>query len=374
MEYENPVLLELRRLSRSGEVDTLSVLERVLNRVMDAQADLTPDIRPYDSRGRGGGLLMLDTAVPLLVLPDLHARRDFLMAVLEKKLARGISVFEALCRQELQILCLGDGFHSEKRGLFRWREGLAEYKKEYRRHKAMDLEMAESLGLMEMIMILQSVFPGQFFFLKGNHENILNEEGEGNHPFGKYVYEGEMVKAWVIKFLGESFLYSYAEYEKNLPYMAAAESLLFSHAEPAACYSPGEIVDIYRYDDIKLGLTWTGNGQAEQDAVEGILSLWSSVGRGRRARRVGKFGPPPLRAVCSLPLLAGHIPFSTSPGDSSFKPTTDVPEGKAAPASRPLHVILAAPAVFRLPHGTPATPPAPSPVWLLQMWPMIRSR
>ncbi len=278
MDHKNSIRLlgELRRISLSPVVDSLSLLKDVLQLVMRSQAGLSPEIRPLDSRGTGGGLLMLNTELPLLVLPDLHARRDFLMGVLEKKLARGISVFEALCRKELQILCLGDGFHSENRGLSRWLDSLEEYKKGYRQHRAMDLEMAESLGLMEMVMILQGSFPSRFFFLKGNHENILNEEGAGNHPFGKYVYEGEMVKAWILQFLGEAFLHSYNIYEKSLPYMAVSKALLFSHAEPAACYSPDEIINIYPWDEIKLGLTWTGNGQAKEGSVQEMLTLWSS--------------------------------------------------------------------------------------------------
>ncbi|QEN07523.1 hypothetical protein EXM22_05785 [Oceanispirochaeta crateris] len=269
------LLSELIRIEKAQSPDPLESLSENLSLAVTSLNSQNPLIRPQDSLGRGGGLIFLNTELPLLILPDLHARKDFLLKVLLSEMMSGGTVLEWLRDKRIQILCVGDGFHAEKRAHKRWVKSLDEYKTNYRRHKNMDKEMAESLGLMQMIMLLQSFFPDHFFFLKGNHENILNEEGRGNHPFGKFVYEGEMVKSWTEKFLGKSFLYAYSEYEHSLPFMALANNLIISHAEPREYYSPEEIIEIHEYENIKLGLTWTANNQADEDSVSSILDDYS---------------------------------------------------------------------------------------------------
>ncbi len=273
-EMSAKIINELSRLCHSPAVDPLSRQLEQLSLVMEAQRSIPVEIRPLNREGQGGGLIFLDREIPLIILPDLHARRDFLFTLMNTEYGP-FTVLEALEQRRLQILCVGDGFHSEKRGWKRWQNSLTEYSGGYRRHRNMDGEMAESLGLMQMVMLLQTAFPDSFFFLKGNHENILNEEGNGNHPFGKFVYEGEMVRAWVEKFLGEDFLYTYAAYESSLPFVAVAEHLLISHAEPAEFYTPEEIIEIVSDDSVKLGLTWTGNDQAAEGSVEETLDYYS---------------------------------------------------------------------------------------------------
>ena len=274
-DLSSKILTELLRLSQSTTLDPLSRLTEQLDLVFPAMEELSEDIRPRDMLGRGGGLIHLNREIPLIVMPDLHARKEFLYELMITEFETG-TVIDALEERRLQIVCIGDGFHSEKRGWKRWQNSLTEYTSGYKKHKNMDREMAESLGLMQMVMLLQTAYPDVFFFLKGNHENILNEEGNGNHPFGKFVYEGEMVRAWVERFLGEDFLYDYAEYEKILPYVAVGENLLISHAEPADFYSPEDIIEIDSDDSVKLGLTWTGNEQAREGSVEETLEYYSN--------------------------------------------------------------------------------------------------
>jgi len=153
-----------------------------------------PDRRPATTGGRPGGLVMLEKELPVIIVPDLHARRGFFISLMESRQPGGGTVMEALDEGSLQVLCLGDGFHAEARALARWKAAYAEYKSFYREHAAMDQEMAESMGLMEMVMLAKTSFPRYFHFLKGNHENVLNEEGQGNHPFRKFVQEGDILR------------------------------------------------------------------------------------------------------------------------------------------------------------------------------------
>ncbi len=229
-------------------------------------------IRPADSRGLPGGLVRLFPDVPTIVVPDLHARTAFLLSLLGSALPGGGTVRDALAEGTLQIVCLGDGFHSESRALERWKAAYAEFLDGYRSHEAMDREMGESMALMEMVMLAKITYPKYFHFLKGNHENVLNEEGNGNHPFRKFVLEGEMVYAWLEKFYGTSFMAKYAAFERCLPVFAQGSRFLASHAEPLRAYAEPEIVNARVLPEVILGLTWTDNGAAAADSVMDMLS------------------------------------------------------------------------------------------------------
>ncbi|MFP4618261.1 MAG: hypothetical protein ACLFMZ_05400 [Spirochaetaceae bacterium] len=237
-----------------------------------------PLYRPRDERNRPGGLLRLNDR-PTILVPDLHARPWFLLQVLAYRpegLPANPTTAELLKRGELQMVCVGDGFHGESRAAQRWKKAFKEFTGKYHRHAAMDEEMRESLSLMEIVMQLKVMRPDSFHFLKGNHENILNEEGRGNHPFRKFAFEGEMVKEWVLKFYGEEFLSSFAEMEHELPLLAADGTFMVSHAEPQRYFTREEVIRYRQYDDVVLGLTWTPNDGAEEGSVHRMIADYCS--------------------------------------------------------------------------------------------------
>ena len=141
-----------------------------------------------------------------MVVPDLHARMELVLAVLADKDDQDVPAADRLASGQLQILFLGDGFHAEGRAVARWQVALEEFKGGYRKHSHMDAEMRESLGVMQMVMALKQHFPNHLHFLKGNHENITNEQGEGNYPFLKFANEGLMVRIYMEHFYGEEIL------------------------------------------------------------------------------------------------------------------------------------------------------------------------
>ena len=234
-----------------------------------------PDyIRPADSHGIPGGLVRLDPGLPTIIVPDLHARTGFFLSLMESPLPGGGTVRDALVAGQLQVLCLGDGFHAEARALERWKAALLEYEGGYSKHAAMDEEMTESMALMEMVMLAKLSFPRHFHFLKGNHENVLNEEGNGNHPFRKFALEGDMVLVWIKKFYGDDFLNRYAAFERGLPLFAVGGRFLASHAEPGRPFSEDEIVDARYLPEVVAGLTWTDNDAAEPGSVLSLLGYY----------------------------------------------------------------------------------------------------
>jgi len=231
-------------------------------------------IRPPDSSRLSGGLVRLKTGIPTLLLPDLHARMDFFRDAMAYSPFEGRTVLDALESGELQLVCLGDGFHSERRGYQRWTNALREYYHGYTRHKAMDAEMRECFGLMEMVMRVKCAFRDHVHFLKGNHENILNEEGHGNHPFRKFALEGEMVREYVLKFFDEEFIQMYSLFEKSLPLIAVGENFIASHAEPQRPYAEADLIEARFRPDVILSLTWTDNGDADENSVAEMLDVF----------------------------------------------------------------------------------------------------
>jgi len=237
-----------------------------------------PLYRPRDERNRPGGMLRLNHQ-PTIIIPDLHARPWFLLQVLAYRPGRqpdSTTVFELLRQGELQMICVGDGFHGESRAAQRWKKAFKEFTGKYHRHSAMDEEMRESLSLMEIVMQLKIMRPDSFHFLKGNHENILNEEGRGNHPFRKFAFEGEMVKEWVLKFYGEEFISAFAEMEHEFPLLAVDGTFMLSHAEPQRYFTHEEVIRYREYDDVVLGLTWTPNDGAEEGSVNRMIADYCS--------------------------------------------------------------------------------------------------
>lgn len=256
-------------------------LER-LRAVLEVLGTEPPEVRPADPEGRPGGLVLLDRDLPTIVVPDLHARMDFFLAVLAWEADGGRKTLDLLADGRLQIVCLGDGVHSEGRAARRWRRALDEFQGEYLVHESMDAEMRESLGLMGMVMEVKSSFPRWFHFLKGNHENITNESGGGNFPFRKFALEGMMTLDYLRRFYGEDVVQTYALFEKALPVLAAGRGFLISHAEPGTLYDRHSVVAYRQHPEVVSGLTWTDNDEAEPGSVQRMLDCYLGEEEGPR--------------------------------------------------------------------------------------------
>ncbi len=246
-------------------------LENLLE-VLEVLGTEPEGVRPADPDWRPGGLVLLDPGLPTIVVPDLHARMDFFLSVLAYKAEEGRKTIDLLEEGRLQIVCLGDGVHSEGRAARRWRTAMHEFQEEYRVHASMDQEMRESLGVMGMVMEVKRSFPGRFHFLKGNHENITNEMGNGNLPFRKFALEGIMTLDYMERFYGEEMIRAYALFEKELPLLAVGRGFLISHAEPCSFYNRESIIAYRRHPEVVSGLTWTDNDEAEGGSVQRMLA------------------------------------------------------------------------------------------------------
>jgi hypothetical protein len=122
-----------------------------------------------------------------------------------------------------------------------------------------------------MILDAKITFPEHFHFLKGNHENIMNDRGGGDYPFCKFANEGEMVYSFVKKVYGDDILMLTSCFEKALPLVAVLDNCVISHAEPVVHFTVDDVINGLNNEEVVTGLTWTPNDAAQEGSVVSML-------------------------------------------------------------------------------------------------------
>lgn len=236
--------------------------------------------RALDADGKTGSLLdFQEDDIPALIVPDLHARPNFLLNILNWQL-EGETVYNLLEQKKIRIICVGDALHSEYITRTRWSVAELEIEMGNYEGPSMTAEMTDGLNLVCGIMKLKIMFPENFHFLKGNHENILNLTGNGDFSFRKYVNEGQMVKRFIEKKYGNELLTVLHDAETVLPLIAAGKNFVVSHAEPKAAYTKEQLINARNNSKIVEGLTWTDNDEAQADSVQLIIKELAADGKG----------------------------------------------------------------------------------------------
>lgn len=216
--------------------------------------------------------------IPVVVIPDLHARNFFLKNILNFILPsdfifgmKDITVFEALQKKIIHLVFLGDALHSEKTTRLRWLQIEDEFNEGIFSGPNMKMEMTEGLSLLMGLYYLKISFPENFHFLKGNHENVLNANFGGDFAFRKYADEGNMVKNFLHTFYGDDILYLISVVENELPLVCFEKNAVISHAEPRRAFSRDELVNARLDGYIVQGLIWTDNGTAQEGSAAGVI-------------------------------------------------------------------------------------------------------
>lgn len=292
--------------------------------------------RPRDQHGLPGGLVRLSPVRTTVIIPDIHARMEIVRRVLDIPLALSpdtdttTPLLTALQQGRAQLVCVGDYVHAEQRAAERWRLAMQEFLEGFTRHTAMDDEMRESLGTLQMLAAIKTALPEAVHLLKGNHENIRNREGNGNHSFGKFAYEGQMVADYMEQFYPPEVIETIDQFEQNLPLLAIGGSFLVSHAEPSRFFMPAEIRDYRENGEVTEGLTWTANGDAEDGSVAAMLDSYISSDPGLSSyyfaghRPVnGRYGTRADGRLIQLHNPASGIAAVINP-DQQFDPDQDI--------------------------------------------------
>ncbi len=273
----------LQELAPGGTLPGHQYLSDLTERCIAVLEHEDASYRPYSSAsGKSGGLLDFTAdALPLVIVPDIHARSYFLANILAYTPPEGFlqngrrTILEALGEGAVQVVCVGDILHSELRGKKRWEAALEEYASGSSFGQAMESEMAEGLCALCLLMECKCAFPSAFHCLKGNHENILNAAGAGNYPFRKFADEGRMTRRFMERTYGETILMLIARFEKALPLLAVFSNGMVSHAEPFRSFTRKELIDGMTSGAVVGALTWTRNDEARAGSVAAMLAQLS---------------------------------------------------------------------------------------------------
>lgn len=213
--------------------------------------------------------------IPVVVIPDLHARPYFLNNILNYILPQNfifgmkeISVFEALQKNLINLVFLGDALHTERTTKERWFKIEDEFDNEVFDGENMKAEMNEGLSLLMGLYYLKISFPKNFHFLKGNHENILNINSDIDYSFRKYADEGQMVKNFMQAYYGDDILYLISLVENNLPFVYFGKYCVISHAEPKFAFTKNQLINARFEKSVARYLIWTDNGEAKNNSAK----------------------------------------------------------------------------------------------------------
>lgn len=282
---------DLEEFSRRDRLESKEAYEKSLDEVMKVL------------EGQSGIAEVKD--LPTLIIPDLHARRDFLYMAMASKVKEGQysgqTMFDLLKQGKINVVCLGDGMHSEVeenwsvskakgghdliiRLLAAQKSAKGKIQGENPQLSPAEInqlveddstvkgiqkelaaisddlvtkEMVRSFGLMKMIMDLKISHPENFHYIRGNHDDIA----ERIRHYYKYASESDQVKTWVEKHYGEEFLNKWAEFEASLPLVVRGKSFIASHTVPNKPITEDEIR--LRNKETTDSLTWTDNTKWE---------------------------------------------------------------------------------------------------------------
>ena len=264
-----------------NQVPSHDYLFDLLDKVTTVLEQEITEYRPADSNGNPGGLLILDKDIPSVIVPDIHARPNFIKNILNYSLPKRFfcdseaevkkdNILSLLEQNKINCICVGDAFHTE-RTIDRWDLIQKEFNQGIVVGPYMQQEMTECLASFCALINLKLSFPQNFHFLKGNHENILNVSNDGDCSFYKYADEAAMVKAFISNFYGEDILFLISLYEKLLPLVAKTKKCVVSHAEPALSLTKDEIINVRQNPKNVYSLIWTKNGDVHEETAKNII-------------------------------------------------------------------------------------------------------
>lgn len=263
-------------------------LQCFMDKAVEVQESEDESYRPLNSAGKSGGLLdFTKSQLPVIIVPDIHGRAEFLLKLIDFKVENSRTVLELLNENRIMVICVGDAVHSEMRGYERWLNSFRDWTLDVYAGPTMQEEMKENFSVWLILMELKKTFVSSFHFLKGNHENVTNEDAHGNHSFRKFVSEGQMCCDFIRQVYGDVILHLINLWEKSLPLCAVFSSFGISHAEPAKLFKKNEVINSFENDSVVEGLTWTRNDEAEENSCR---KLFRELSGKRKAKGILWFG------------------------------------------------------------------------------------
>ena len=238
----------------------LALIEGVI-----AQIAADPNQRK-DSQGRPGGLVEVPEELDPVFVGDLHARIDNLLVVLTQN-----AVLDGLEAGRVALIIIGDAPHPDEEG----QEG----------------DMGTSMLLMDLIFRLQLAFPGQVYYLRGNHDSFSEEISKNGVPQG-VLWEHALREQ-----RGGAYFEAMSRLYRCLPYVATSPRFVACHAgPPTSSVTRAQLIDIRDNPRLEREVTRVRLRKPNSPAGYGPGDI-------KRLRKALGLGP-------YVPLLVGHTPLS----------------------------------------------------------------
>jgi hypothetical protein len=222
--------------------------------------------QPRDAKGRPGGLVDLPPDLDPVFVGDLHARIDNLLVVLTQN-----AILEGLEAGKVALVIIGDAPHPDDDG--------------------QEAAMGTSMLLMDLIFRLQLAFPGQVYYLRGNHDSFAEEISKNGVP------QGVLWEHALRNDRGADYFEAMARLYQRLPYIITSPRFVACHAGPPTTSVRRDLlIDIRDNPRLKRELTWMRLRKPNSPAGYG-------PGDVKRLRHALGLGP-------QAPLFVGHTPLS----------------------------------------------------------------
>jgi predicted phosphodiesterase len=193
-------LLEIRRLY--GQKIALLPPDQALATLREVNTLLRDEpCRPKDRAGNPGGVVEIPADVTPVIIGDLHAQVNNLLKILSEN-----CLLDCLRMKNAAIIILGDAVHSE-----------------------MINEMARfetSMLIMDLVFRLKLVFPGNLFYVRGNHDSFDPEINKGG------ILQGVLWRETLQKQRGSAYVEEMQNFYDTLPYVVRSENFIACHAGP----------------------------------------------------------------------------------------------------------------------------------------------
>jgi len=222
--------------------------------------------RPRDKDGRPGGVVALPDESTVIIVGDLHARVDNLLAVLSQN-----NFLEALEAGHATLVILGDGVHPDG-------------------DTALD-DMESSMLMMDLIFKLKIRFPKQLFYVRGNHDSFSEDIAKQGIPQG-LIWERTLKKQ-----RGKDYKNEMKRFYELLPYVVFSRHFVACHAAPpVSSTSLNKLINIRK--NPKLYKELADNRLRKESRPSGYSG--SDVKRFRKCLDLAK----------KTPVIVGHTPMS----------------------------------------------------------------
>lgn len=207
----------LEQLSPEAALDSLKEVNQRLK---------TDSYRKQDSLGNAGSVVELPSHLTPILVGDLHAQIDNLLKILSEN-----SFLECMERDEAALILLGDAVHPEAD------EKLA--------------DMDSSVLIMDLIIKLKQAFPGQVFFVMGNHDSFSPDVMKGGVP------QSVLWEKKIRQLRGEEYCQELALFYRQSPLLVISDDFVCCHAgPPRSSVSLETLVEARQFPELVHQLTW----------------------------------------------------------------------------------------------------------------------